>query len=193
MVQAPRVQRWILQEVHGAAEKYRGAGSCVCNNGSCRGSRVLLLNGDIIPSSYSTNEVRQSTGIPHCTFIVIFHRQAYSDILPLSAYRKARTSTIGLELSYFAYFLFSVRGITALICLTWPWFLFFNDFFNILFNRYEWIRSETSNFIFNFKFLMRVLLKKQKTKKQKQTEKFIFFIVCLHTSFIFFLLFSFFL
>ncbi len=46
-MQAPQVQRWILQKVQGAAAEYRGAGSRVRNNGSCRGYRVLLLNAAV--------------------------------------------------------------------------------------------------------------------------------------------------
>ncbi len=65
-------------------------------------------------SGYSTNGVRWSMRITRRTFIVVvFQRRAYSDILPLSAYRKVQSSTIGLELSYFAHFLFSVSGITT--------------------------------------------------------------------------------
>ncbi len=65
---------------------------------------------------YSTNEVRWRTCIPRCTFVVVFHRWVSSDILPLSTYRKVRSSTNGFELSYFTHFLFSVCVITALLC-----------------------------------------------------------------------------
>ncbi len=41
------VLRWILQKRQGAAAEYRGAGSRMCNNGSSRGCRVLLLNAAV--------------------------------------------------------------------------------------------------------------------------------------------------
>ncbi len=43
-VQGAACAKWILQKVLGAAAEYPGAGSRVCNNESCRGCRVLLLN-----------------------------------------------------------------------------------------------------------------------------------------------------
>ncbi len=61
--------------------------------------------------SYSINEVRRSTCIPCRTFIVVFYRWVYSGVLPLSAYRKAQSSTTGLELLYFMHILFSVSEI----------------------------------------------------------------------------------
>ncbi len=70
---------------------------------------------------YSTNEVRYSMRVPCRTFVVVFHRQPYYDILPLLAYyRKVRSSTIDLELLYFVYFghfLLLVSGITTLFFL----------------------------------------------------------------------------
>ncbi len=78
------------------------------------------MEGEKNLGRYSTNEVRWSTSVPRCTFVVVvFHRRVYSNVLPLSAYRKVRCSTIGLELSYvayFAHFLFSVSEIV----LWWP-------------------------------------------------------------------------
>ncbi len=76
---------------------------------------VLLVQG-----GYSTIEVRWSMRVPRRTFVVVFHWRAYSNVLPLSVYRKVRSSTIGLELWYFVYVahvLFLVSGITTLfIC-----------------------------------------------------------------------------
>ncbi len=60
---------------------------------------------------YSTNEVRWSTRVSRCTFVVVFHRWAYSSVLAMSAYRKVRSSTIGIQLPYFMNFLLSVSGI----------------------------------------------------------------------------------
>ncbi len=72
-----------------------------------------------ILGGYSTNKVRWSKRVLRCTSVVIvFHRRAYSDVLPLSVYKKVRSSTIGLKLSYFAHCLFLVSGITD---QDWRW------------------------------------------------------------------------
>ncbi len=84
----------------------------------CENPKKILI---AILGGYSINEVRWSMHILYHTFVVVvFHRQAYSDVHPLSVYGKVRSSTKGLELSYFSYlahFLFLVSRITAQVIL----------------------------------------------------------------------------